>query len=127
MLMALRLRVHSTELAICQLHPASAIPRWAAEASPLHLSRTSAELSIVCPAESVPSSVRQEAGWRAIEVEGPLDFGLTGILHSITSPLAENGITIFAVSTYHTDYVLVKCEDLTRAVSVLDAAGHLFA
>jgi hypothetical protein len=67
---------------------------------------------------------RIEPGWRAIKVAGPLDFSLTGILATLASPLAEAGISLFAVSTYDTDYVLVREVDLGRAQAVLRAAGH---
>jgi hypothetical protein len=75
----------------------------------------------------VPADVRCEPGWRALAVKGPLDFGLTGILASIAAPLAEAGISIFAISTFDTDYVLVKAERLDDAVEALRRAGHRFA
>jgi hypothetical protein len=74
----------------------------------------------------VPAGVRCEPGWRALAVEGPLDFGLTGILASIATPLAEAGISLFAISTFDTDYVLVKAERLDDAMEALRRAGHHF-
>ncbi len=87
---------------------------------------TTDELSIVCPGSSVPADVRCEKGWVAIKVRGPLDFSLTGILAALASPLAADGIPIFALSTFDTDYVLVKEQDLLRAKKALERAGHTF-
>jgi len=88
------------------------------------VTRTADELSVVCPGEAVPSSVRAEHGFRVLKIDGPLDFSLTGILAAVAGPLADAGISIFAVSTYDTDYVLVKAKDLNQAVAVLQAGGH---
>jgi uncharacterized protein len=97
--------------------------------SPLFsLTRTPEETSLVCKSSCLDthafSSVCCEHKWRALQVVGPLDFGLTGILSSIALPLAEAGVSIFAVSTYNTDYVLVKQDKLSEAVAALQAAGH---
>ena len=81
-------------------------------------------MSIVCREGDVPENVRCERGWRALKLKGPLDFGLVGILASLLVPLADQGISIFAVSTYDTDTILVKAEHLAEAVVVLQAAGH---
>lgn len=89
------------------------------------LSRTDDELSLVCPAEHVPMhSEAREDGWKALRIVGVLDFGLVGILASIASILAENGIPIFAISTYNTDYVLVKETMIEKTIEVLRAAGY---
>lgn len=86
--------------------------------------RTPQELSIVCEMGRVPRGVMKEGGWRAMVVEGHLDFSLTGILAALTAPLAATGISIFGLSTYDTDYVLVRDRDLPRAVLALRKAGH---
>ena len=88
------------------------------------VARTSDELSIVVPEEVVVKSARQESGWSCIKVLGPLDFGLTGILAGISKILAEEGISIFAVSTFDTDYILVKQEACEHAMRALEAAGY---
>lgn len=112
-------------LAVCQLAPDKPIPAWAAgKVSFCSITRTSEELSIVCPESLVPAGVKQETGWRALKVDGPLDFALTGILASVAGPLAQAGVSIFALSTYNTDYVLVKDSQVTEAVRALQAAGH---
>jgi hypothetical protein len=117
------LRVLPERLAICKLPAAAPVPEWAAGGF-TSVTRTRAELSIVCPQEAVPPAVSSVGGWRAFEVEGPLDFGLTGILSSIARPLADAQISIFAISTFDTDYVLVREGSLEHAERVLRAAGH---
>ncbi len=114
-------------IAIARLSPGQEIPQWAWESKAfLSVTYTTDELSIVCPGSSVPADVRCEKGWVAIKVRGPLDFSLTGILAALASPLAADGIPIFALSTFDTDYVLVKEQDLLRAKKALERAGHTF-
>ena len=91
------------------------------------ITRTPDELSIVCSQANVPPNTFSEPDWRALKVSGPLDFSLTGILASLASPLAQAGISIFALSTFDTDYLLVKSGALDRAVEVLRRAGHAVA
>lgn len=89
------------------------------------LGRTDEELSLVCLAASVPEDAdRTESGWSMLRVEGPLDFSLTGVLAGLSGRLADAGIPLFAVSTYNTDYILVKTERLSDAIAALRAAGH---
>ena len=119
------LTVHSARFAICRLAPEAALPAWVAGAEGFtSVTRTVAELSIVCPEERVPDGIRREDGWRLLEVHGPLDFALTGILASLTTTLAEAGVSIFALSTFDTDYLLVREMALSAAVAALCAAGH---
>lgn len=120
----LRLYVLAERLAVCRLDPASEIPAWAARAGCFFVTRAPGELSVVCPEASAPPGVRSETGWRALGVEGPLGFSLTGVLASLATPLAEAGVSIFAVSTHDTDYVLIKEESLETAVAALRGAGH---
>ena len=91
-----------------------------------NISRTDAELSIVCTDTIKLDSAQSETGWSCIEVVGPLDFGLTGILAAVARPLAEAEVSIFAISTFDTDYILVKAEKLSLARRALEAAGHSF-
>lgn len=107
--------------AICRLDSDAPIPEWA-HIGFFSITRTPDELSIVCKEEIVPEGVTGEKGWRCLQVMGPLDFALTGILASLAAPLAEAGISIFAISTYDTDYFLVK--ELNRAIAVLSNSGH---
>lgn len=123
----LRLAILPEVLAVCRLTADDAFPPWLPARGLVSVTRTADELSIVCASDAVPANVRCEAGWRALMVEGPLDFGLTGILASIAAPLAEAGISMFAISTFDTDYVLVKAERLEDAVEALRRAGHRIA
>ncbi|MBQ3705008.1 MAG: ACT domain-containing protein [Clostridia bacterium] len=89
------------------------------------LGRTEEELSLVCRTEDVPERTSErEDGWRGFRIEGVLDFSLIGILSKLSAILAENGIGIFAVSTYNTDYILVKAENFARAMDALEKAGY---
>ncbi|AOS44053.1 hypothetical protein Verru16b_01114 [Lacunisphaera limnophila] len=121
----LNLFLSQDKLAVVQLDAKADIPAWAQGKNGFSsISRTPQELSIVCAEDVVPQGVKVEAGWRVFKVEGPLDFSLTGILASIATPLAKAGVSIFAISTYDTDYVLVKNEKVQDAMTALRAAGH---
>ncbi len=111
-------------LAVCRLDAQSPIPDWACRAMPYSITRTSDELSVVCPQERLPDNVRCERDWRCLKVQGPLDLSLTGILASLAGPLADAGISLFAFSTYDTDYVMVRQHDLERAIQTLRRHGH---
>ena len=90
------------------------------------IGKTDEENSLVCKSESVPDNViEREDGWKAFRIQGVLDFSLIGILSKISTILAENGIGIFAVSTYNTDYILVKKENFDRALVLLEAEGYM--
>src|SRR5271154_1302248 len=119
--MNLVLKLLPGELAILQLPPDAAIPAWLSlSAKPLvSATHTADELSIVCPFHEVPAGTKCEAGWRAFRVEGKQDFSAVGILSSIVSPLAGAGISIFSISTFDTDYILVRAEVVEKARSVL--------
>jgi hypothetical protein len=111
---------------VCRSGTGCRIPRWVPTKGFVSITRTADELSIVCRSDAVPDTVRAERDFRLLKIEGPFDFSLTGILLAVIGPLADAGISIFAVSTYDTDYVLVKMNDLKPAVSVLHAFGHTF-
>jgi len=113
---------------VCRLDPNQTLPHWALENKQTLLSITYSdeELSIVCPLSSIPESIQCEKAWNAIKIIGPLDCGLTGILSSLTVPLAENGISIFAISTYDTDYILIKEKDIITAKLILELNQHSF-
>ena len=90
------------------------------------LGKTDEEISLVCKTEDVPKeTIERDDGWRGFRIEGQLDFSLIGILSKISSALADEGIGIFAVSTYNTDYILVKEDDLKRALKALKKAGYM--
>lgn len=111
-------------LAVCRLGPQEPPPAWALGAAFCSLTRTNDELSVVCPQDQVPPGIEMSGGWQCLKVHGPLDFGQVGVLASLARPLADAGISIFAVSTYETDHILVQRKDINQAVSVLRKAGH---
>ncbi|MDE3090317.1 MAG: ACT domain-containing protein [Chloroflexota bacterium] len=121
---SLNLSILPGAFAICRLDADAPIPSWVTTRDFVSITRTRDELSIVCVQRDVPDGVQGERGWRALRVETKLDFALTGILASLAAPLADAGISIFAISTFDTDYLLVKETDLPRVVQVLSAAGH---
>ena len=120
----MKLIVLPDELAIARLDPAAAIPAWTSHGPISSTTRTAEELSLVCAAASVPDDAPAERGWRCLRVAGKLDFSLTGVLASIAGPLADAGVSIFAISTYDTDYILVRGRALPTAIAALTAAGH---
>ena len=100
------------------------VPSWALRGSFVSTVRTPGELSVVAPDSAIDSHVEGERGWRALRIDGTLDFALTGVLAALAAPLAEAGVSIFAVSTYDTDYVLVRDAQLATALEALRTAGH---
>ena len=122
----MKLSLGQERLAVCQLASDAFIPAWVSALPGFcSITRTGEELSIVCPEKVVPAGVKQETGWRIFKVEGPLDFGLTGVLAAVAAPLAQAGISIFSIATFNTDYVLVKDTQVAEAVQALQAAGHI--
>ena len=112
-------------LSVARLPGTAALPAWADGPGFVTITRRQGELSIVCADDRVPSTVRAERGWRALEVEGPIDFQVVGLIHGLTGPLARAGISVFAVATFDTDLVLVREETLNRAVHALRDAGYV--
>jgi hypothetical protein len=110
--------------AVSQLSAADPIPRWALDSTFSTITRTGDELSIVCREELVPPNVTCEKGWRCLQTAGPLDFDLVGVLASLVGPLAKEGIPVFVISTFSTDYLLVKTGNLGRTMETLRSAGH---
>lgn len=117
------LHVLSGELAICRLVPDADLPNWAT-GEILSMTRTSQELSIVCSQDRVPDHVQCESGWRCFQVAGPLDFEMVGVIAGLTGTLAAQNISVFVVSTFDTDYLMVRQTDLEAAIASLSAAGH---
>ena len=120
--MALRIRVIPGEFSVCQVEELACD----ALAAPFcFVGKTDEELSLVCPIDAVPErTLSRDDGWRMFGIVGTLDFSLVGILADISRILADAGIGLFAVSTYNTDYILVKKENLLRAREALRAAGY---
>ena len=115
------------ELAVVRLPPDAAVPYWAEfpanQGTFCSITRTPYELSIVTNFAAASAAERREGPWTAFMVHGPLDFALTGILSKISGALANAGVSIFAISTFDTDYVLVPSADAARARSALTASG----
>jgi uncharacterized protein len=120
----LKYRVLVERLAVCRFASDARVPAWALEGGFFCVVRTRDELSIVCSEDRMPDDVLAERGWLALKLEGPFPFSMTGVLESFLQPLAEARIPIFAISTFDTDYVLIKRENLEQAEVVLGAAGH---
>ena len=124
----LTLSVLSGEYAVSRLEPDAPVPDWAWHGELVSVSKTRDELSILCASSNVPDSVsetvRCEREWAALKLHGPFEFTLTGILVSVLEPLRVADIGIFAVSSFDTDYVLVKHHHLEAAIQALRKAGH---
>jgi uncharacterized protein len=122
--MPLVIQVLPGEFAIARLAADAPLPAWAESPVFSSATRTAAELSVLCPARQVPAGVKAEAGWRVLRLRGPFAFTETGILASVLDPLAFSRISILALSTFDTDYVLVKGTALDAAVRTLRNAEH---
>ncbi len=119
------LRLMPQALAICRFAPDAPLPAWVfhGDARFWSLTRTDAELSLVCPADDLPPSVeRWEGPWRALALEGPIAFEETGVVHALVAPLAGAGVPVFVISTYDTDLLLVKSDRLEQALAALAPA-----
>ena len=110
--------------AIVHLAPDTTIPDWAKKGEFTSITRTADELSIVCPAGNIPNDVAAGPRWACLKLEGPFLFSQTGVLLSFIQPLSGNGVPIFAVCTYDTDYVLIQEEHMGGVVELLRHAGH---
>lgn len=118
----MKLKALPHALTVCKLADASEIDL---NRDFYFLARTDEEFSLVCRTEDTPANtIERDDGWRAFRIEGVLDFSLIGILSKISAILSENKIGIFAVSTYNTDYILVKEQNFERALQVLAEAGY---
>jgi len=118
------LTVLSGAFAIVRLAADTPLPRWAARGEFFSVTRTSDELSVVCLADQVPSGIASETGWRALKVTGPFALSEIGVLAALAAPLAEAKVSLFAISTFDTDYLLVSEKQLNAAITALKAAGH---
>jgi uncharacterized protein len=119
----LKFRRLPSPYAIVRLPPQAPIPNWATKGDFTSITRTTDELSIVCPAESIPKDVDPGPRWLCLKLEGPFPFSQTGVLLSFIEPLSNNGVPIFAISTYDTDYILIQ-EEFVGAIQLLQEAGH---
>ena len=112
---------------VVQLAPDAPIPAWATSTADFFsISRTTEDLSIICPVEAVPNVTGSELRWSLFKIEGPFSFAAVGVLASFGTPLANAGISLLAISTYDTDYLLVRSADEAAARQTLILAGHEF-
>ena len=119
----LTLIVGNERLAIVRLNPDEDLPDLGGIGGFFSITKTPEEISVVIPEKYVAPRWNCERGWRYLKVKGPLDFDLIGILSSIVNPLTEDGISVFVISTYDTDYLLVKEINLNRTIEVLKKKG----
>jgi hypothetical protein len=110
--------------AMVRLAADAPLPPWAAQGGFFSVTRTSDELSVVCAVDQVPSGVATETGWRALKVKGPFALSEIGVLAALAAPLAWAKVSLFAISTFDTDYLLVSEERLDIAIAALKDAGH---
>lgn len=125
----MKLKILNLNFSIIKYPTEQIIPEWITNSEIYSITRTEEELSIVCPSDDIPTKEafeNIENDWKAIKVEGVLEFSLTGILSSLAQPLAKNKISIFALSTFNTDYLLVKSDSIDKAKIVLENEGHSF-
>lgn len=120
----LKFRLLPGPYAIVRLAPDASVPAWATKGDFTSITRTTDELSIVCPSDNLPPDVHSPHRWICLKLEGPFAFSQTGILLSFIEPLSNNSIPIFAISTYDTDYVLIPEEFYGWSIDVLQKAGH---
>ena len=120
----MRLAIVPGRFAVCRLDPRAPVPAGIAESGFVSITRTSAERSVVCAEADAPEGARVERGWACLMLEGPIAFTTTGVLSALLAPLAEAKVGILALSTFETDYVLLKEAQLGVALAALKAAGH---
>ena len=114
-------------LAVVRLPAGAEIPIWAEASSIFSITATATETSLVCAGRSVPTKTRHQKPFTAFEVEGPLDFGMVGVLHELLTPLKEEEISVFVLSTFDTDWLLVHKNDAEKAAEAWRRSGHTVA
>jgi len=120
----LSLKILPDRMTVCRFEPTASLPDWTDVSGFCAITRSEEELTIVCCEALVAPGTTCESGWRCFRVQGVLDFSEIGIIFSITQPLAKSGVSVFVMSTFDTDYFLVKEKDLPKAIDALTAAGH---
>jgi hypothetical protein len=110
--------------AISRLATDAPVPAWATHGSFFSVTRTGDELSVVCELSYVPAGVESQPGWRVFKVQGPFVLSEIGVLSALAAPLAKAKLSLFAVSTFDTDYLLVAAATLSAAIAALEQAGH---
>jgi hypothetical protein len=120
----LSLKILPDRMAVCRFDPSAPVPDWIDRSGFFSITRTEEELTIVCAETLVAKGTTSEIGWRCFKVEGPIDLSEIGIIFSLTQPLAKSAVSVFVLSTFDTDYLMVKEKDLSKTIDVLTVAGH---
>lgn len=123
--MNLNLLLHRIDLVIYKLDIASAIPFDILNEELFYLSKTGSEISLVCVAQSSLSEISSDTGWRLFKIINTFDFSVSGVLYSVIKPLSEGGVGIFAFSTFDADCVMVKNDEIKKAIDLLESYGHI--
>ena len=123
----LKISLLKDKYGICTLPNDAPIPDWVSNESLASITRTDKELTIVCRQDIIPSELKSDLNWRCFKIDGSFDLNQIGVISSISSPLADAGISIYVISTYDTDYFLVKEDNLEQTISTLSNSGHSIA
>jgi len=111
-------------MAVCRFEPLAPLPDWIDQPGFYSITRTAEELSVVCCEKGAPAGAESEIGWRCFQLLGPFNFSEVGIISSLTQLLTERGVSVFVISTFDTDYLMVKEKNLNKAIDALTAQGH---
>ncbi|MEG0857198.1 MAG: ACT domain-containing protein [Terrisporobacter sp.] len=120
----LTLKLLDRVYAVCRLDKGQPVEQWALEGDFSSITKTEDEISLVCLDNKVPSHIKHEGNLRTLKIEGPLDFSLVGILSKISTLMSNKNIPIFAMSTYDTDYILIKNDEINKAIEILEQNNY---
>ena len=118
--MRLKIKILPGDYTIFKLPSGAAIPEWVDKGRFYSITDTGEEMSIICSGEGTPEEYPHECSMKIFKIDAELEFSMTGVLNSLTAPLAENSIPIFTISTFNTDYIFIKMEHANRAVKALE-------
>jgi hypothetical protein len=121
---AIKLEILEPLFGIVKLEQNSNIPKWVANEYFYSITKTAAEISVVCLQRNIPDNKICEKDWKVIKIAGSLDFSMVGIISKLSTVLADGGISIFVISTYDTDYILIKKRDIENTIELLKEAGY---
>jgi len=122
----LKLCVLPGHYAICSFPPDATLPDWVDRPSFLSTTKTPKEITVVCEENQVPGECKKSDNWKCIKIEGRFDLDAVGVLAGIAGPLAQSKISLYVISTFETDYILIHANDIDKAVSCLENFGHSF-
>ncbi len=121
----MKLRLLPQIFGILKLNPVNAIPTWATSSDYFFIAKTDDELSIMCPQQAIPDDIAYSADWRCFRVDGDLEFDAVGVVARVSKPLADDGMSLFLVSTHDRDYVFVAKDDLQRAITLYQSVNFV--